>query len=228
MKLPPSLLGVVLSSVAVSGAFTLLLHAQDMVAVSPDLCKVRLDNEWVRVTEVKGKTGDKMPLHSHPAYLTYFFTSGKAKFTNADGKSEEREIKANTAKWTEPEKHSVEFLSPDAFTLVVEVKKATGKKAPAGADPAKVAANAYKVVLENDQVRLLEVRAKAGTKIPLHAHPAYVAYSVNDMKAEFVDGTGKTRQVEEKAGETVWTEPETHAVTIQSANARVLVVELKQ
>ena len=169
-----------------------------------------------------------MPLHSHPGYLTYFFNSGKARFTSPDGKSTEREIKANTAKWSEPEKHSVEFLSPDAFTLVVEVKKPTGKKAPAGADPAKVAGNAYKVVLENDHVRLLEVRAKSGTKIPMHAHPAYVAYTVNDMKAEFVDGTGKTRAVEEKAGDTVWSEPETHSVTTQSANARVLVIELKQ
>ena len=147
-----------------------MLQAQDMVAVAPNLCKVRLDNEWVRVTEVRGKAGDKMPLHSHPAYLTYFFSSGKAKFTKPDGQSEEREIKANTAKWTEAEKHSVEFLS-EAFTLVVEIKKPTGKKAPAGADPAKVAADAYKVVLKNDHVRLLEVRAKAGTKIPMHAHP---------------------------------------------------------
>jgi hypothetical protein len=45
---------------------------------------------------------------------------------------------------------------------------------------AKVATDAYKVVLENDQVRLLEVRAKPGTKIPMHAHSAYVAYAVTD------------------------------------------------
>jgi quercetin dioxygenase-like cupin family protein len=199
-----------------------------MVTVSPDLCKVRLDNEWVRVTEVRGKAGDKMPLHSHPAYLTYFFNSGKAKFTDADGKSTEREIKANTARWSEPEKHSVEFLSPEAFTLVVEVKKPTGKKAPAGADPAKVAADAYKVVIENDQVRLLEVRGKVGTKIPLHVHPAYVAYNVNDMKAEFADGTGKTQEVTGKAGEALWKEPEAHAVTMESDDARVLVLELKR
>jgi quercetin dioxygenase-like cupin family protein len=228
MKLPTSLLSVVLSSIAVSGGFTLLLNAQDMVTVSPDLCKVRLDNEWVRVTEVRGKAGDKMPLHSHPAHLTYFFISGKAKYTNADGQSTEREVKANTARWSEPEKHSVEFLSPEAFTLVVEVKKPTGKKAPAGADPAKVAADAYKVVLENDTIRLLEVRAKPGTKIPLHAHPAYVAYAVTDMKAEFVDDTGKTQQVDEKAGQTTWKEPETHAVNVQSADTRVLVIELKK
>jgi hypothetical protein len=45
---------------------------------------------------------------------------------------------------------------------------------------AKVAADACKGVLENDQVRLLEVRAKPGTKIPMHAHPADVAYAITD------------------------------------------------
>src|SRR5262249_25332289 len=136
MKLPTSLLGVVLSSVVISGGFTLLLQAQDMVAVAPSLCKVRLDNEWVRVTEVRGKAGERMPLHSHPGYLSYYFTSGKAKFTNADGKSAEREIKANTAKWSDPEKHTVEFVRPESFTLVAERKTPTGKKAPASASPA--------------------------------------------------------------------------------------------
>jgi beta-alanine degradation protein BauB len=228
MKRPFSSLFVTLFAVVAGGAFTPVIRAQDMVAVSPDLCKVRLDNEWVRVTEVRGKVGDKMPLHSHPAYLTYFFTPGKAKFTNAEGQSTEREMKLNTAKWGEPEKHAVEFLSPGTFTLVVEVKKPTGKKAPAGADPGKVAADAYKVVLENDHIRLLDLRAKAGSKIPMHAHPAYVAYSVTDVKAKFTDGTGKTQEVNNKAGEAVWSEPETHAVAIGSTDARVLVVELKQ
>jgi hypothetical protein len=48
------------------------------------------------------------------------------------------------------------------------------------------------------------------------------------MKSEFIDKTGKTQQVDEKAGETTWKEPETHAVTVQSADARVLVIELNQ
>lgn len=196
--------------------------------MSPNLCKVRLDNEWVRVIEVRGKAGDKMPLHSHPAHLTYFFTAGKARFTSGDGQTAESESKPNTAKWGDAEKHSVEFLSPESFALVVEVKKPTGKKAPAGADPVKVAGNAYKVVLENDQIRLLEMRAKAGTKIPMHAHPAYVAYDVTDVKAKFTDETGKNEEINTKAGDAVWSEPETHAVTIESADARVLVIELKK
>jgi hypothetical protein len=48
------------------------------------------------------------------------------------------------------------------------------------------------------------------------------------MKAEFMDSAGATQQMDEKAGDTMWKEPESHAVTTHSADARVLVIELKQ
>jgi len=34
----------------------------------------------------------------------------------------------------------------------------------------------YKVLLENDQVRVLEYRLKAGEKEPMHSHPAGVVF----------------------------------------------------
>ena len=122
----------------------------------------------------------------------------------------------------------MEFLGSEAFTLVVEVKKPTGKKAPAGADPTQVAADNYKVVLENDQIRVLEVTGKAGTKIPMHVHPAYVAYNVTGGKTTFTDASGKTHESDSKAGDTEWREPEAHAALVQSGGSRVLVIELKR
>jgi beta-alanine degradation protein BauB len=228
MQIPRSFFRASCVTIAAGGFLLFQGQAQDMVAVAPSLCKVRLDNEWVRVVEVRGNSGDKMPMHSHPGSLTYFFHSGKARFTDSNGQPTERETKANTAKWSDPEKHAVDFLSPDAFTLVVEVKKPTGKKTPPGADPTKVAADAYKVVLENEHIRVLEMQAKEGTKIPMHSHPAYVAYDVTTVKAKFTDASGKSEESNGAAGDVVWREPEAHAVTIESAGARVLVVELKR
>src|SRR5881396_170461 len=51
-------------------------------------------------------------------------------------------------------------------------------------DPVKVAPKNFKVVLENDHVRVLDFHSKAGDKIPMHSHPGYVAYSIT--------GSGKT------------------------------------
>ena len=47
-------------------------------------------------------------------------------------------------------------------------------------DAAVVASNAYKVVLENDQVRILELRMDPGARTEPHAHP--------DMVAVMIDG----------------------------------------
>ncbi|PYJ67167.1 MAG: hypothetical protein DME76_15800, partial [Verrucomicrobia bacterium] len=41
-------------------------------------------------------------------------------------------------------------------------------------DPVKTSPQYYKVLLENDQVRVLEYRLKPGEKEPTHSHPAGV------------------------------------------------------
>ena len=46
-------------------------------------------------------------------------------------------------------------------------------------DPVKVAPGIYKVILENDHVRVLEVTLKPGEKVPMHSHPASVVLHEN-------------------------------------------------
>jgi quercetin dioxygenase-like cupin family protein len=48
----------------------------------------------------------------------------------------------------------------------------------------KVARNNFKVLLENEHVRVLDFHSKSGEKIPMHSHPAYVTYAIS--------GSGKT------------------------------------
>lgn len=103
--------------------------AQDAVKVTPKNYKVLLENEHVRVLEFKAKAGEKEAMHSHPAMVVYSFTSGKGKFTMPDGKSVERERKAGTAIWREPDTHAYENLGPgDQHTLLVELKGMTAAR----------------------------------------------------------------------------------------------------
>ena len=98
--------------------------AQDMVKVAPKNCKVLLENDQVRVVRVVMKPGEKLEMHSHPAYILYSPAAGKAKFTSPDGKSEEREVKAGQATWSEPVTHSSENVgTADSRNLVIELKK---------------------------------------------------------------------------------------------------------
>src|SRR2546429_9083746 len=62
-------------------------------------------------------------------------------------------------------------------------------------DPVKTSPQYYKVLLENDQVRVLEYRPKAGEKEAMHSHPAGVGYVLRDGKAKvsYPDGGSDDR-----------------------------------
>jgi quercetin dioxygenase-like cupin family protein len=112
------------------------------------------------------------------------------------------------------------------FLALLVVGSAKGALAQ---DPVKLSPNLYKVVLENDQVRVLEYRVKPGDKEPMHSHPAAVVYVFTDGKAKATTPDGKSQIIENKAGETIWSEPVTHAWEyLGPENGRVLIVELKK
>ncbi len=103
---------------------TPILRAQDIVKVAPKNCRVLLDNDQVRVIRVTLKPGEKLDMHSHGANIVYSLTGGKAKYTMADGKTEERELKAGQAVWSEAVTHSTENTgTTDSRALLIELKK---------------------------------------------------------------------------------------------------------
>ena len=76
--------------------------------------------------------------------------------------------------------------------------------------PVKVAPDSYKVLLENDQVRVLEVRIKQGTKSEMHSHPRSVAICLNDQRLKFTFPNGKSEDTDLKRGQAVWLDGISH------------------
>ena len=96
-------------------------------------------------------------------------------------------------------------------------------------DPVKAAANVYKkVLLDNDQVRVLQVEFAPGDVAPWHQHPNHVIYALNDGKLEITD-KGKTASVLEiKAGDTMYLAAVTHmAKNVGTTTLKLVVTELK-
>jgi quercetin dioxygenase-like cupin family protein len=113
--------------------------------------------------------------------------------------------------------------------LLASVLVAFGPKTAMAQDMVKVAPNTTKVVLENDRVRVLEVRQKPGEKGAMHSHPASLICPLNTSKAKFTSPKGKTTESELKAGEVTWSEAQTHAVeNVGTMDSHVLVIELKK
>ncbi|MGH7900575.1 MAG: hypothetical protein ACRENZ_02445, partial [Thermodesulfobacteriota bacterium] len=71
-------------------------------------------------------------------------------------------------------------------------------------DVMKVAPEHYKMLLENDQVRVLEVRIKPGEKEAMHTHPATVHIELVPTKVKIAYPDGKSVILEGHQGEAIW------------------------
>jgi beta-alanine degradation protein BauB len=91
------------------------------------------------------------------------------------------------------------------------------------------ASKAYGLLLENDKVRVLEVRLKPGQKAPMHNHPnAHVVYVKNDARFKLSFPDGKNSVFDMKAGQTLFIEAGPHETeNIGTTDGHNLVVEIK-
>ena len=95
-------------------------------------------------------------------------------------------------------------------------------------DPVKVAPKNFKVVFENDQVRVLRSTAGPHEKIAMHEHPATVVVWLTDGNGRFTLAGNKTRDTRSKAGDATWAPAEKHAYENLSDKAgENILVELK-
>jgi quercetin dioxygenase-like cupin family protein len=111
-----------LCAIVMTVLFSSCVYAVDFLEAAPKQTRVLLENEKVRVIEVKFKKGDKIPMHSHPDLVVYIIKGGKTRFTGADGKVTESKSTSGTATFRAATTHSHEHLE-DAHAIVVEMKK---------------------------------------------------------------------------------------------------------
>jgi quercetin dioxygenase-like cupin family protein len=96
-------------------------------------------------------------------------------------------------------------------------------------DALQAAPNVYKLLMENDRVRVLDVRVKPGEKTKLHSHPDRVVYVLSDHRLKFTSAEGQTRELKLKTGQVLWIEAGAHTTeNTGKTEARNLAVELKE
>ena len=95
-------------------------------------------------------------------------------------------------------------------------------------DPALVAGDVYKLVMENDRVRIFDVQFQPGQKAVMHGHPDHVVYVLSDYTLNLSLPDGSSQVVPLKAGQTIYMNAGPHAAeNIGETAGHALVVELK-
>ncbi|MGH9313430.1 MAG: heme-binding protein [Vicinamibacterales bacterium] len=95
-------------------------------------------------------------------------------------------------------------------------------------DPLKLYPENYKILAENDRVRVLDFRLAKGATETTHSHPTHVAVFLTDVKIRFRLPNGETRLREARAGDVAYSDTTAHASeNIGSADAHGILIELK-
>jgi beta-alanine degradation protein BauB len=94
-------------------------------------------------------------------------------------------------------------------------------------DPTVTNPNHYRVIFENDQVRVLEYTDQPGDRTTPHAHPDSVMYTLSSFRRRLVSGEIQ-REVEMESGVAGWLPAQQHhGENIGETPSHVIFVELK-
>ncbi len=95
-------------------------------------------------------------------------------------------------------------------------------------DAVSVVPDLYKVLFENDRVRVLETRYGPGAKSEMHSHPDLVVVALTPAKVKFTLADGQTVDMELQASQVAFVEATEHTVeNTGTSELHAILVELK-
>ena len=97
------------------------------------------------------------------------------------------------------------------------------------ADPTATDPDKYRVVFENERVRVLEYKDAPGEATSPHDHPDSVMVTLSSFGRRLVGASGESRDVRLEPGEVRWLDAQTHSgENIGDSPTHVVFVELKE
>ena len=163
--------------------------------VSPDVYKVLLDNEDVKVLEVTFEPGQSDNMHDHYPVTFYLLQGGKAQVTMPDGIVNEREIPSGfTGHQLEKVRHQVKNIGDSTIKLILVERKreqSTNYSEEKLILPEEVSPDRYEVLLENEDIKAVMVTFPPGQGDNMHEHGVTTYYAVKGGKMQNIlaDGT---------------------------------------
>jgi hypothetical protein len=97
------------------------------------------------------------------------------------------------------------------------------------ADPTITDPGLYRVIFENDRVRVLEYRDRPGDRTSPHGHPDSVMVTLSAFSRRLHDGDGRQADVDLPVGQVRWIGAQEHAgENIGTTETHSIFVELKE
>jgi quercetin dioxygenase-like cupin family protein len=215
-------------------ALSLVMFASTLGAADPVPARVTLENDFVKVIDVTAQPHEKTRMHEHKINrVMVYLNAGRQHFEWQKGKPSDLNWKAGQALWSPAAgMHIAEITSDQPVRIIeIELKKPGGGKNPGAPalDPVKVISKNYRVEFENDQVRVVRVKATPKETLPLHEHAVNrVSVLLTDQEFRITAADGTVQNPKRKAGEVAWGTPVKHTEeNLSDKPFETIMVELK-
>ena len=204
----------------------------DAVTLFPENYHVLFENDYIRAIEHRLAAGAAESRHAHP-YPRVLYAVDASRLRIRNGGETILDSKPSDTSYRLPGVHQIENIGTDESRFImVELKKPQpeGKFSIREDDAVYVAAEVYHLLLENDRVRVFEIRSRPGQKTAMHSHPGLAfRYRMSSTRSRITLPDGRIIDSESQLGSAVWTEePSEHAFeNIGTTESRTLLVEVK-
>ncbi len=98
-------------------------ESSDPLVLAPDKYTKLFENERVRVAEVRIKSGESIPMHSHPDHFVYVISGGTVNLSHPDGTSADVALAPGQVLWIPAESHATVNTGSTEVRLVVSELK---------------------------------------------------------------------------------------------------------
>ncbi len=194
--------------VGVAG-LTTMAHAQDfnpteVAEVAPDHVEVLFEDEHTALMAVRLAPGESLPEHDGGHRVIYSLSEYVITMTKGDTRHTQL-WKEGMVHWHDSGRHAIENTGTTEARFLVAVCKVLGhEEGPAnleGAALSAVAPEATRVILENDDAQVTEVRVPAGGTLPEHGGYYRVIYSQTPYSVTLTVDNGEQESGTFEAGD---------------------------
>ena len=85
----------------------------------------------------------------------------------------------------------------------------------------------HRIALENDHVRILEVRVPEGSKLEHHSHPPRAIIAIGSYRLKSTDEAGASVVLDRRPGQVSWSDGEDHSAEVLIGPVHAIEVEVK-
>lgn len=214
------------------------LRAQQTEAAHPDTPKLLIENQFVRVFEIRVPPGAFEPKHSHARGLTIALSDYANEATSyPEGKVTRGQSKFGDVRWAEPVTHEARNTGTTEQRVIrIELKQdLPSSPSTAPSEPSDelnsllVCKDTQKLIFENQFVRAIDDRIPAGVLEPKHRHAHGLTITLAESESESVTyPSGQIARRHASLGDVRWSEAVVHDVrNVGTTESHTVRIELK-